>query len=135
MIHGVFGSDVLAQLETSGFDFHLSGSHFFGTNHRFSDWDFYAEYSEDVSLFLDRIGFAKLDAYYGNRGIGFDLNTEEIWRKDGVDVQLVRSAKVKAISQLIIRDLGLSIDKKTQNPRDIKYIWDSLAVYLRRMEG
>ncbi len=131
MIHGFDGGEALGKLEASPFEFHLTGSHFFHTNHRFSDWDFYTQYSDEVAEWLENVGFVKLDGYYAN-GIGFDTNTNGIWHMNGVDVQLCVDAEVKRISQKIIRDLQICVDKKTRGADGIRHVWNTLAFCLSR---
>lgn len=72
----------------SKFEFFLTGSRRYGTNHQYSDEDFYALYSKEVVKWLKENNFSKLHSYYGYYK-GFDQNTVSIWRKGNVDIQLV----------------------------------------------
>lgn len=133
MIKGLMSGEILSILASSKYIFHLTGSRFFGTNHELSDWDFYAQYCKEVSLFLNQSGFNKVFQYSSFEG-GVDENTQEIWRKDGVDVQLVKSAKVKAVSQMIIQDLGICIDKRVKTSNQIRNIWNLVIRFVRTIE-
>jgi len=91
--------EVITQMDRSKFDFYLTGSRFFGGARADSDWDFFAEYSNEVVSFLLRIGFR-----YKPINDYFDSQTVEVLEFGReIDVQLVSNTAIKNIAQEIMR--------------------------------
>lgn len=83
--------------------FHLTGSRYFGNATDASDWDFFAETLPDNGLahWLSSAGFNLL-----SHSRYTDNQTVDVWRHPtGIDVQEVKSAKLKASAQIILRHL------------------------------
>lgn len=91
--------EVITQMNKSEFDFYLTGSRFFGGAQADSDWDFFAEYSNEIVSFLLNIGFR-----YKPTNNYFDRQTIEVLEFGReIDVQLVNNATIKNTAQEIMR--------------------------------
>src|SRR5690606_2474031 len=91
--------EVITQMNRSEFDFYLTGSRFFGGAQADSDWDFFAEYSNEIVSFLLNIGFR-----YKPTNNYFDRQTIEVLEFGReIDVQLVNNATIKNTAQEIMR--------------------------------
>lgn len=93
----------LQVIEASSFEFHLTGSRYFGTSTVESDWDFFVEddnvafddkYIESLRKELHRNGFVfDFENYTGAKQL------VEVWQRDNVHVQIVVSAKARQYVQ------------------------------------
>ena len=97
-------SKILEALESSDYRFFLTGSRYFGTHRQDSDLDLFAKASPEVSDFLRRLGFRHVGHNYGPRT---DSLTEEVFRKDNVDVQLVSDLAAKLAIQYALSRVRL----------------------------
>lgn len=68
---------IFSDMGDSGFDFHLTGSRRFGGVKPGSDWDFFVEYSPDVTKFLVSLGFEVAMDEESNTYL--DACTMEVW--------------------------------------------------------
>ena len=116
---------IVETLNGSSFNFHLTGSRFFGGVKVESDWDFFVEESEEVIQFLNSIGFEKdFEASYDDPSViavyyGYCMHQD---RSVKVDVQLVGNAELKLEVQRILQQCwpcGMShFDKQS-----VRAIW------------
>lgn len=85
---------LLETLEASPLEFHLTGSRFFGKNGIAADYDFFCEISEEIKQFLRDLDFIQLreNIYNDNKS---DINTAIVFRKEQIDIQLVKSVQLK----------------------------------------
>lgn len=103
--------DSLNQLEDA---FHLTGSRFFGVSNAASDYDYFAQYSEELVEKLLGLRFEFLKgAYYK------DSNTVKImrghnWCGGQIDIQLVVSVNLKHRAQEQFKKLGIIQPTKEQ---------------------
>lgn len=94
MINGQQKSHVFTALqwvEMSKWNFHLTGSRFFGNTHAKSDWDFFAEYSNELDRELRENGW-KRDS---NKEYTHRNSTVVIYYKENVHIQLVKNLEMK----------------------------------------
>lgn len=111
-------SNQLSFLEESNFQFHLTGSRAFGSATKDSDWDFFAQYSDDCVEFLTNHMFET-----------------ELWRnyktpvmvlvRGDIHIQLVSSfsEKLKAQNYLLGNNQLLAIIQKRDKDTN-KLLWD-----------
>ena len=74
---------LLQELATSKYQFHLTGSRFFRTNHPRSDWDFLVEYQPGLSLWLISRGFAIGREYS-------DCSVSQVYGIYGIHIQEIK---------------------------------------------
>lgn len=101
---------ILAKMESSSFDFHLTGSRAFGNFRSESDYDFFAENNSTLQTFLVNIGFNLLSASKYN-----DRHTIRVYHHPTeIDVQIVKSVSQKLEAQIKLKNFpGFNaIDKK-----------------------
>ena len=90
------------------FLFHKTGSHFFGTAHSLSDFDYYVQDSDEVRSWLLSIGFKFLNTRdpdaqdslaYNDHNLTTVLRHSDNYQ---VDVQCVKSAELKTKVQAVL---------------------------------
>lgn len=132
------------------YDFHLTGSRYFGWNRPDSDWDFFATSNRETMLALKEIGF-KEDTKEGYQ----DGLTKKVYVLHGVHVQLVsdlqnkqvlneffkRNKKLLAIRQpdALATDWGMGTGHETYAPKwlprpkpEQKAAWQTAVTLLLR---
>lgn len=92
----------LAEMHSAGYEFHLTGSRYFGRATEDSDWDFFAQSSPSLVEWLDQHGFILL-----NKQMYDDDNTAMVFRCHNVDVQLQKNATLKCRVQEYLFETGL----------------------------
>lgn len=107
--------DELSILRESSFEFHLTGSRFFGTATQGSDWDFFVQDSPEVQKWL-----ISRNANQVKHPL-YETPTS-VWILNGIHIQLVEDvqAKIKAQNLILRWDL-YKFDKPT-----MKKIWSAL---------
>jgi hypothetical protein len=95
---------IFADMQTSEFVFHLTGSQFFGNARVDSDYDFLVQDSLQVREFLQDLGFKKLSNNDYN-----DSSIVAVFRyyqgsARSVDVQCVKNVELKLKAQDLIRE-------------------------------
>lgn len=92
---------IIKDLENSSFNFYKTGSRFFNTATRKSDYDFFAEFNSETLLFLEGLGFKQLtclfDVHASNSECSVpeysDPSVHSVFRKFNfrkqIDVQLI----------------------------------------------
>jgi len=135
MLHGMaFNGSIQAQvlnmLQSAPFDFHLTGSRFFGTNTEKSDYDFFCEDNVAVRAFLRKNGFICDNEGYPY----FDSNTIMVYKhvKAQIDVAIVRNSKAKLAVQgaLLRNNLGVLLRNKPM----ATMLWNfSYEMYLKNL--
>lgn len=122
----------LILLEKSTFEFHLTGSRYFGTTHSSSDWDFFVQDDPAVRDFLLQNGFLpeSTGLYHA------DLNNAEVWYSlpgPGVHIQIVKRADVKILLQNLVRKhfppTIWAKFSKVQQKAMWRLLWDLVMVY------
>jgi len=94
---------IILELEKAPFDFHLTGSRFFGGALPNSDWDFFAENNDSIIVFLRELGFKVLTEGYKD-----DPQVAVVYRhNDGIDVQLTDHIVLKKDAQKYIYQSGV----------------------------
>lgn len=121
MIH-ISDNSTLAMLATSPFQFHLTGSRYFGTATPNSDWDFFVLDENPLVRFLNESGFTYVSGHTYS-----DSNTAAVWKKDNVHVQVVESVRLKLQAQAIIKSFNLLKRDKAFN----RLIWNAVFSCLR----
>lgn len=109
------------------FDFHLTGSQFFGGARSDSDWDFYVQDSDDVKRWLDKKGFFRVPAMDKDiPGSYQDTNTVDVFRHEcGIDIQVQEDVRIKMIAHEIIDANALKDAKlKRYDHLHIRALWD-----------
>lgn len=102
----------LMLIQTSPFDFTLTGSRFFNTARVDSDWDFFVQEDKisreekGVRGWLSDNGFFPVPT-----SRYMDILTIEVWRKEGCDVQIVKDANAKVKVQEVLKASHLSLSK------------------------
>ena len=95
---------VFAEMQTSQFVFHLTGSQFFGNARVDSDYDFLVQDSLQVREFLQSSGFKKLhNSGYDDSSIVAVFHYHGV-NKPSVDVQCVKNVEVKLKAQDLVRE-------------------------------
>lgn len=95
----------LLQLQSSKFDFFLTGSRFWGNAGVFSDWDVFTQHSEEVRQFLFDLGFAR---YFNQSCYTDDTNCIEVFAKyegkpsQQIHIQLVKDVELKQAVQAFL---------------------------------
>lgn len=95
---------ILIALRNSEITFYPTGSRFFKTAKEDSDYDFFISDEDDpkVRTFLLNLGFTEVHSIY------FDDNTILVYRHDsGIDIQVVRDARLKELVQQLLYKLGI----------------------------
>ena len=131
----------MIQRRRAPFPFFLTGSRFFGEETEVSDWDFFAQYSKEIRLWLDQHGFVVLSSDYWSSvswDVSYsDLNMSLVLQRMNVQVQLQRNVSAKRHVQDIIyadpmmRKLVshcISFEQK----RVAKSIWNGLFLAYQR---
>lgn len=111
---------LLAKMERAQFEFHLTGSRFFGRDTSSSDWDFFVEYYPDLADWLAANGFCKESKPdYGSEDI------VDVWKNVlfGVHVQVIINVRLKAAVQTALRNLGFGYWMYSLSQEDRKLIW------------
>lgn len=99
----------LFTLNSSKFEFHLTGSRYFGTANEYSDWDFFVQDSEEVRQFLLNNGFQynekelKEPAYSDENTARVFSNT--LLNSQQIDIQLQYDVERRVKAQLILEQL------------------------------
>lgn len=119
------------KLRESNHEFYVTGSRFFGTEHFFSDWDFFVQDSYEVRQFLDSIGFRRMSIT--ETGYSEDSTIVEVWnsfdsqfyeddRDNEVQVQLVKNAELKnKVQWALFKQYGKEF---TKDKSEAKKLWD-----------
>lgn len=135
MLNNIDFSDIntmLFELQNSDLDFYLTGSRFFNTNNKNSDYDFFVEDSPRVRQLLKNLGFERLNnsAYLDNNTIivyRYISKNRDIWCPGHIDVQIVIDAVKKQCVQNIIKYNNFIM---TSDKTYAKTVWNTLmAIY------
>jgi hypothetical protein len=102
MLNVSFPSSPLEVLNELPEVFYLTGSRFFGTAKKDSDWDFFAQDSHSLVQVLIQLGF-KVIALSDYK----DKNSALILKMDDVHVQLVKDSALKDRAQKILLESGV----------------------------
>lgn len=108
-------SRILSILENSAFEFHLTGSRFFGSHQINSDYDFFTENAEDCEEYLIENGFRTRRTYKNMVGIA------KLYELGKVQVQLVNGAKLKNKIQDALKKIHSNFGELDK--RDRTYRW------------
>lgn len=86
------------------FEFHLTGSHYFGCATEESDWDFITAWSEEVVSYLLDNGFKKMGGADGKEyGPSVQAGvTHAVYQKDKVQVQVVYDCKAVCAARTML---------------------------------
>lgn len=120
MLHGVTDNtlSVLKAMEQSEFNFHLTGSRFFGGARMDSDWDFFVQDSPEVRSWIEGHEFNK--EFEGKNYYG-DPNIAVVYRyRNSIHVQVVPDAFAKSFVQ---RALVKAEVLKSASKMEAKRIW------------
>lgn len=111
-------------LSASSFDFHLTGSRYFGNATIASDWDFYAQDSIAIREFLEQNGFRR-EAKYSSEYV--DLNVARVYvsKLASIDVQLQNNVNLKTAAQLILKNLVAVHTWNTKSKEDRRLLWNN----------
>ena len=117
-----FENSVVHSLNSSTYKFVLTGSRFFGTCRPESDWDFFTDNGEAIQQYLVSYGFKRLEtSSYVDSSI-----VEVLRHPDGVDVQLVEDAGLKAAAQQILAGMLAFLPRDAfVDGKKRKEIWDA----------
>lgn len=113
---------VLTLMEQAPFQFHLTGSRFFGYSTMESDWDFFVGCQENLRNWLWSNGFYHCDSgYQGTTGI------TEVWvhETEPIQIQTVNDAQLKADVQNVMNSIPFLVSQmRTMLKKDRKVLWD-----------
>ena len=104
-IHGLGSHSVMDALSQSKFEFHLTGSRYFGNSTAESDYDFYADYTADgIRPFLKSLGFVAQRKYDGLAQY-HDVNIAEVWQHKiaNIHIQLQKDMAMKKYAQQVMK--------------------------------
>lgn len=101
-------------LQNSHVQWFLTGSRFFGGFTSDSDWDFFTEYSPELSEKLEEAGFVPVSVYRSF------INVSEVFRLGNIHVQLVKGATLKSLIQQKIKE---KINMRSLKHHEKKAIW------------
>lgn len=107
---------------------HLTGSRFFGTANRFSDWDFFVQYCSGIDDELRGLGFIPADG----EGSYNDALTVSVWKYNftgvSIHIQVCTNVKMKQIAQKILYQTGVL--KIVRDKYEQRRIWKNLISLL-----
>jgi hypothetical protein len=108
----------IGKMEGSNFEFHLTGSRFFGGFKPSSDWDYFVQDSNEVRDFLVNIGFdMQEDPIFAYD----DITIVSLFTKNDIHVQIVQNAKLKAEAQQLLSEFA----KIKAVPKEYRrYFWN-----------
>ena len=109
---------MLRDLHTSALNLTLTGSRFFGTGSSISDWDFFAEVTPETVAELECLGFRCIPNH-----VYLDSNTDSVYYKDNIHIQLVKNIEAKMIAQTYLLRIG--IFKLETNKLKCYRIWEA----------
>ena len=123
--------DVIQKLQDSSFEFYLTGSRFFTTDHEQSDWDFFTSNNKEVIAYLSTLGFQKVNTKYSY----FDKQTVGVMRFGSpylyhIDIQLVLDVEIKQIAQEI---LTMKPPVKTSDDANLAQQWNTVYHVAKRV--
>ncbi len=122
---------ILAKMDNSDWDFYLTGSRFFlMRDYKNSDYDFFVQDKGPVLLnWLTNNHFEKI-----TEGSYKDSQVMEIYRfgkgNEGIDVQIVRSAKIKLRSQELIKTIP-QLRTLLKNKDSAPLLWSAVINYFQ----
>lgn len=124
--------EILRCLQVTQYEFHLTGSRYFGSATFSSDWDFFTSASQKgIVEFLESLGFEK---EYGRDESGelptnyVDSSVIAVYKLGNVHVQLVKSAIKKLVAQNAIDWRKIVFN---QQPKPIRsLIWRTVMTAL-----
>lgn len=129
---------VVNRLNGSCYEFHLTGSRFFGQVEKHSDWDFFVEHSDDVIIFLTELGFSAnimTTAYLGDPEVVEVMSVKDFHQGTctRIDIQLVKDVSLKLKAQdLLAKYWG---ENGIPNKVARKDQWRGILVGLRGISG
>ena len=131
MLNNIDFSDIntmLFELQNSDLDFYLTGSRFFNTKNKNSDYDFFVEDSPRVRQLLKNLGFERLNnsAYLDDNTVvvyRYISKNRDIWCPGHIDVQIVIDAVKKQCVQNIIKYNNFIM---TSDKTYAKTVWNTL---------
>ena len=107
----------IAQLQMANtINFRLTGSRFFGTQHQYSDWDFFTEDTDHTKVLLTTWGFTPVVIYQGDATISTVLRWHKARLMEQIHVQLIQPdmIQVKEDAQQIIKNQSLVSPHKSE---------------------
>ena len=127
---------ILNKLRMSSHKFFLTGSRFFGNVHEGSDWDFFAQDSQELRIFVRDLGLhhdSEAEEYFDSQCVKVYRNFNE-----RIDIQLVRDCKRKELAQEMIRYLPDQFEANSwmKDKRCAREIWSwAYAVAMQIQNG
>ena len=109
-------------LEEAPFEFHLTGSRFFGGARVDSDWDFFVQAGPEVVGWLDAHGFRETDGSLAGYN---DPNISIVFERDDTHVQVVKDAKLKLWLQDLLNEVGVLNKNNSAKMRE-RAVWTTL---------
>ena len=121
--------EVLAQLAQAPFEFHLTGSRFFGYDTAESDWDFFVD-SHALYGASGLVNWLHANGFYkeSNRDYSGATGITEIWKHGytPVHIQIVEDAQLKAdVQSALISDTQLVIQMGNLTKESRKALWNA----------
>lgn len=95
MLHGLGSpgiSKVRVWMAAAQFEFHLTGSRYFGKSRSDSDWDFFTQDCEGIEAWLKTLGFNVL---HTSNYTDCEINKVFRHKEEKIDVQLVKDVALK----------------------------------------
>ncbi len=123
-------TDAMTALAEMDYSFFPTGSRYFGGVKEYSDYDYFAQHSDQVTETLYRAGFRVLS----DRDEGyFDEQTIFIFRAKyqdtHIDVQLVKSVEVKTQARDLLNQLG--VFELVERPKQRRELWNRAYQYVQ----
>lgn len=117
-------------LQHTDFKFYLTGSRFFGTHRRSSDWDLFVQHSYWAISYLESIGFQprlpELMDELMSKYVG-DPQICDVYELGKVQVQIVQDAELKCLAQEYLKSTprgGLFwVDLRNRDKRQMRGWW------------
>jgi hypothetical protein len=120
-------TETFREMDWATFQFHLTGSRYFGRHSADSDWDFFVEDQPDLRDWLECHGFSKEsnDTYAA-------ADVSEVWKHGSfaIHVQITIDARLKSAVQEILFAKGLSYTLYNKPKNERGDIWNvAIALY------
>lgn len=124
---------VLANLQTSTFTFHLTGSRYFGTNSEYSDYDFFVQDDHLSEYDVSGVRYSLVD-----KGFNLDFSHDCDYNEDisivyvykhpyGIHIQIVKDFEIKKKAQSSLFVNGASIHLRDKSLA--KVLWKTALMY------
>lgn len=108
-------------MDRASFEFHLTGSRFFGYEQPGSDWDYFVENQSGLEDWLTTSGFCK-----ESESSYLSAEVYMIWKHESfpIHVQVVNDARLKSAVQEALRDSGCGHELHQTSRENRTALWN-----------